>query len=272
MALNERLHVVVFEIDDEETEGGDVAGRRRDERRAQVQEVDEPPGQQRTGAAEGHQRVVARVEPALHRHLLDGIGLVPGRNLEDSLGGARGIEAEGHAERGDPLLGERADERDLAAEQMRRDPAEQQVGIGDGGLGAAAPVAARAGIGARAPRPHLEAAVGRDPGDAAAAGAHGDDVDHRHLDGEPAHRALGGEFGHTVLDETHVGARPAGVGGEDAVEAGGLGEEARAEGARRRSAQDRRDRLARHLARRDDAAVGLHDVEGRAGAQLAADP
>ena len=41
-------------------------------------------------------------------------------------------------------------ERDLAAEQVRRDAAEEDVRVGDGDLGAAPAVAERAGVGARA--------------------------------------------------------------------------------------------------------------------------
>ena len=61
----------------------------------------------------------------------------------------------------------------------RIEPAEHDVGVGDGRLGAAAAVADRAGIGAGALRPDLERADLVDPGDAAAAGADLDHVDHR---------------------------------------------------------------------------------------------
>ena len=82
-------------------------------------------------------------------------------------------------------------ERDLAAEQVRGDPAEDDVGVGDGRLGAALGVAERAGVGAGRLRPDLERALGGDPGDRAAAGADGDDVDHRDLARVGADRALG---------------------------------------------------------------------------------
>ena len=72
-------------------------------------------------------------------------------------------------------------ERDLAAEQVRRDPAEDDVRVGDGDLGAALAVAERPGVGAGRLRADLERALGREPGDRAAAGADGDHVDHRDL-------------------------------------------------------------------------------------------
>ena len=229
-----------------------------------MQKIHEPPGEQGTGAAEGDERVVARVEPALDRHLLDGVGLVPGRDLENALGGPSGLEAETRRERGESFPRALAHERDLSAQQARRDAPQQQMRVGHRGLGAAAPIAERAGVGARAARAHLEPAVGRDPRDTAAAGAHGDDVDHRHLDREPTDRAVGGEAGLSVLDEAHVGARATGIRGEHTVDARGLREQARTERAGRGAAQDRRDRLGRDLPCRDDAAVRLHHVEGHA--------
>ncbi len=189
-----------------------------------MQEIDEPPRQQGTGSAEGHERIVARIEPALDRYLLDRVGLVPGGDLENALGRARGLEAEMRRERGEPFLCPLGLELDFSAEQARRDAAEQQMRIGHGGLGAAAPVTEWARIGARAARPDFEPAVGRDPRDAAAARADRDDVDHRHLDRESAHRAVGGEAGHPALDETDIGAGAARIRGEHPVEARGPGE------------------------------------------------
>ena len=58
--------------------------------------------------------------------------------------------------------------------------AEQQVGVGHGRLAPAAAVAGRAGLRAGAVRPDLQQAERVDPGDAAAAGADLDHLDHRH--------------------------------------------------------------------------------------------
>ena len=69
----------------------------------------------------------------------------------------------------------------LAAEEaVGADAAEDDVGVGHSRLGAAAAVADRPGRGAGAVRTDLERADLVDPGDAAAAGADLDDVDHRH--------------------------------------------------------------------------------------------
>jgi hypothetical protein len=115
---------------------------------------------QRTGAAEGGEREVADVESALDGDLAQGVRLVPGRDLQDARGARLRREPE--------LAGELADagprgldvERDLAAEQVRRDPAEEDVSVGDRDLGAALGVAEGPRVGARRPRPDLEGALG----------------------------------------------------------------------------------------------------------------
>ena len=70
----------------------------------------------------------------------------------------------------------------MAAEKARVvEPAEQQIGVGHGGLGAAATVAGRPRIGAGAVRADMQPTVLVAPGDRPAAGADLDDVDDRQL-------------------------------------------------------------------------------------------
>ena len=152
-------------------------------------------------------------------------------------------------------------ERDLAAEQVRGDAAEHEVGVGDGGLGAALAVAERAGVGAGRLRPHLQGALGGDPGDRAPTRAHRDDVDHRDLAGVGADRALGGQRGLAVEHDRDVGRGAAAVAGEHLVEAGPPGDQGRPQGSRRGPGEHRRDRLVHDLVGREHAAVGLHHVE-----------
>ena len=71
-----------------------------------------------------------------------------------------------------------------------------QVGVGDGGLGAAAAIAGRARQGAGAARPDLERAAGVDKGNAAAACAYRVDVDHRQAQRQVADHALGRWWGY----------------------------------------------------------------------------
>src|SRR5439155_15509609 len=68
--------------------------------------------------------------------------------------------------------------------RKRSAPSENEIGIGDGGLGAAESVAHRAGLGARASRPNVQRAHVR-ARDRAAAGADLLDIDHRDLHRQP---------------------------------------------------------------------------------------
>ena len=153
-------------------------------------------------------------------------------------------------------------ELDLAADQRRRQAAERDRGVGDGRLGAALAVADRAGIGAGALRADLELAVGVGPGDRAAAGADGDDVEHRRLHrialdhrGRGVHRLV-------VLDDRHVGRGAADVDGEDVPVAGELGHVDRAEDAGGRPGEQHGHRPLGGGRVLHDAAVRLHDQEG----------
>src|SRR5262249_20482708 len=74
----------------------------------------------------------------------------------------------------------------LAAEKtIGTEPAEDEVGIGDGGLDTAEPIADRAGLGARAFRPNMQRAH-FGARDRAAAGADLLHVDHRDLHRQPS--------------------------------------------------------------------------------------
>ena len=264
------LHVVVLHVDGEQPERRHVARVGRHQHGRDAEDVHQPAQQQRPGAAERGEGEVADVEPALDGDLAQGVGLVPRGDLEHADG--RGLRAQ--PELGGQPVDARARgvdvERDLAAEQVRRDPAEHDVGVGDRDVGAAAGVAERTGVGARRLRPDLERALGREPGDRAAAGADGHDVDHRDLARERADRALGGQRRLAVDDHRDVGRRTAAVAGQHPVEAGDLRDQCRAERAGGRSAEHGGDRLVHHLVGAEHAAVGLHHVE-RARSRARAD-
>ena len=112
-----------------------------------------------------------------------------GGDAEDAFGGFDRIEAERLRDLlGQRLLAPLEIELHLAAEEaIGAEPAEHQVGVGDGRLGAAEAVADRARRGAGAFRADAQRVADLDAGDAAAAGADLLDVDHRHL-----HRQAGG--------------------------------------------------------------------------------
>ena len=255
------LDVVVLHVDGQQAEGADVAGVGGHDHAGEVEDVDEPARQQRPRAAERGEHEVAHVEAALDRDLAQRVGLVPGGDLQDAGGAALEVEAELVGEVGDTGAGGLHVERDLAAEEVGRDPAEHDVRVGDRRLGAALAVAERARVGAGRVRPDLEGALRREPRDRPAAGTDGDDVDHRDLAGIDPDRALRGEGGLAVQHDRHVGGGAAAVAGEDLGEPRDLRDQRGPERAGGRPGQHRRDRLVHHLVGRQHAAVGLHHVE-----------
>ena len=77
------LHVVVLDIDGQQAERRDVARVQRHDHSGQVEDVDQPAGQQGAGAAERGEGEVADVQATLDRDLAKGVGLVPRRDLQD---------------------------------------------------------------------------------------------------------------------------------------------------------------------------------------------
>ena len=126
------LHVVVLDVDGQQAERRHVAGVGRHQHRRHAQDVHQPAQQQRARTAERGQGEVADVEAALDGHLAQRVGLVPRRDLQDAGRARLGAEAQVGGERLDPRAGRVDVERDLPAEQVRRDPAEDHVGVGDG--------------------------------------------------------------------------------------------------------------------------------------------
>jgi hypothetical protein len=165
--------------------GAQQAGRREDRRlggdhgAGDAHLVADVCGEDRQGAAKCEQREVARVTAPL-----DGRAAHPAAHVGDdeAVDGA-GRLLHRHAERvGDDALNRRprllAVEPPAAAEERVRvhDP-ERHGGVGHRRLVTAAPVAGGARVCARAARPDLRDPARVEPRDAAAAGAHRDDVD-----------------------------------------------------------------------------------------------
>ena len=102
---------------------------------------------QRTGAAEGDQREVARVEALLHRLGADGVGHVAVDDGEHAFGRLVLVHAEGLGKLRQRLVGPLGRESHLAAEEVVGiQPAEHEVGVGDRGRIAAPAVAGGAGL------------------------------------------------------------------------------------------------------------------------------
>src|SRR5579883_1683613 len=102
-----------------------------------------------------------------------------------------------------------------AREVVGIDIAEHDRGVGHRRLLAAAVVAGRAGLGAGGLRPDPQPARAVDPGDAAAAGADGVDVDHRHPHDIGVDLALRADQRLAFAHQGDVAARAADVDGDD---------------------------------------------------------
>ena len=198
-------------------------GRHDDGRDAQL--LGDARGMERARTAERHQRVVARIAPALGRDELDGahdVGVgelqCRGSGLLDAQRKALGQRLEGAA------CGFAVELHTAAEEGTRPDRADDDMGVGGRGLGAAAAITGRAGIGAGALRADAQHAAIVDPGERAAAGAHGNDVEHGRADRQAVDLGLGGQRGPAILHQADVGRGATHVEGDEILvaRAGGL--------------------------------------------------
>ena len=149
----ERVDEVLAQVGDEAAERIGEARPRRHQHLGDAELARQRHRVQRPGAAEGEQREVARVVAARQRHHADGAGHV--RVGEPDDGRRRRVDVE--AERRGRACRRRSSRTCVdrhrprhGQQPLRVEPAEHQVGVGDGRLGAAAAVADRAR--ARSPR------------------------------------------------------------------------------------------------------------------------
>ncbi len=154
-----------------------------------------------------------------------------------------------------------------AAEEIAGvEPAEKEIGVGDGRFGAALAVAGGTGRGAGALRTDPEETAGVDPGDAAATGADRFDVDQGDGGGHaPLDLVLGGVACSPSADhDRDVGAGAAHVEGEEVGFARLKSEGRRREHPTGRTGLGRLDRVVGGGLGAHRAAVRLHDRPGRA--------
>ena len=132
---DQRLRELVAEARDQVAQRAQQARRGRHDHREGAHQLRDRVGVQRAGAAEGHERELARVVAALHADHAQRAGHVLVDDPQDAVGGL--LEAEPHRV-GDLLhrgLRRLDVERHLAADQVRREMAEHDVGVGHGRLG-----------------------------------------------------------------------------------------------------------------------------------------
>ena len=214
---------------------------------------------QRPGAAERHQRELARVDAALDRHHPQRPRHLLVRDADDPLGGLQLAEAELVREPGDRGAGRLGVELDAAGERrLRRQQAEDEVGVGHGRLGAAAPVAGGPRVGARRAGADAKRSSRVAPGDRAAAGADRVDVDHRQLDHAPADLARVGPPHAAVLDDADVARGAAHVEPDRVAVPREARQQRGADGTAGGPGEDGLGAGAGRLGERGDAARGLH--------------
>ena len=154
-----------------------------------------------------------------------------------------------------------------AGESLRVQVAEEEIGVGDRRLLAAAPVAGRPRIGARAARAHAQAARAVDPRDAPAPGPDGIHVHHRRPHRIRADESLGGDQRLAAPHHRHVIARAAHVERDEIPYARALGGELGADDARRGTREEERHRLLCGDTGRDDPSARAHHERHTGDAQ-----
>ena len=117
--------------------GAEHAGRGRDDDGPGVHQLGERVGMQRPGPAEGDEREVARIEALLHGDQPERAEHVLVDDIDDAGGGPLEIETQSRGDRLHCGDGGIDIELHLAADQLARQVAEHDIGIGDGRLIAA---------------------------------------------------------------------------------------------------------------------------------------
>ena len=260
-------------VADHEAERGEHARRARAQDPLDAQLLGHGGGVHRAGTAEGHERVAAGVDAAFDCHHPQRARHLVVRHTDDALGALALAQTEVGGQRADRVGRGLAVERH-AARQLGAlvQVAEQEVGVGDRRLGAAAPVAGRTRVGARAARTDAQRAAGVAPADRAAAGADRVDVEHRQGERAAADLEPRGLAHAPRVDDTDVARRAAHVEAKGVGLARRLRDVGAAGGAAGRTAQHGQGRMAGGEVEVGQAAVGLHDLRlGQAGVPRAVD-
>jgi hypothetical protein len=215
-----------------EAERAQDAGGARDEDLRHPELLGDGGGVERPGAAEGQQREAPRIDAALDGHHAQRAHHLGVGHADDALGARAHLERELGGQALDGGVGGTGVEVDVAGQRdVGAEVAEDEVGVGDRWLDAAAPVARGPGLGARTARPDAQGAARVAPADRAAAGADGVDVDHGQRQ-RPAADLARRRLAHAAgLDHAHVAGRAAHVEAEQVGLAAALGQQGRGGGA-----------------------------------------
>src|SRR6202051_401156 len=192
--------IILDHIADQNAESGESAGEGGDDYLRDAKGFREGGRVKATGATESDEGKVAGIAAALDGDDADGF-LHRGVDDADHASG-KGFESERTSLLLQPFASDAAGaveiEGEVSAEKsFGLQAAEQKVGVGDGGLGAAS-VADGARIGTGGFRADAQDAAGIEAGERASAGADGVDIEHGDADGESGDLGVGGGGGGAV--------------------------------------------------------------------------
>ena len=216
---------------------------------------------QRAGAPERHQHERARVDPPLDRQQTQCAQHLGLGDAHDAFGARRRIDLQlareaADGERCGPAVEHQASSQRRVLEQ----PAQQQVGVGDGGSLTAAAVAGGSRDRARGSRPDPERTARVGPRDRAAARTDRVDVEHRQCD-RPVRDPSGATFADgAVVDHAHVAGGAAHVEAQHVGLARQLRQQQRPADAARRPREHRQGGMRARARGLREPARGLHDL------------
>ena len=244
--LHERTHAVSPLVARREPEGREDTGGSRDEHPLDAELVCQRAGMQRPGAPECDERELARVVTALHRddaHRAQHLGV----HHVDHRRGIDAVERE---------LCRLAIEHEPTW-QLGRQPAEQEVRVGDRRAAACA-VARRPRMRTRRFRPDADRPAGVPAHERAAARPDRVEVDRRQADGKAADDALRDACGSTSREQADVGRRAAHVERDRVLERRASRDEPGADDSACRAGDQDRRRMCGGLVDRGNATRGEH--------------
>ena len=153
----------------------------------------------------GKQDEAAGVDPPLDGHQAQGAQHLRLGHADDPFRAREHVHVELPRQRRHGEDGGGAVEREPSGQRrVLEQAAEQQVGVGDGRLTASTAVAGGSREGTRRGRSHAQGASGIAPGDRAAAGTHGVDVERRQRQRSSGDRPFGGLGDLRALDQADV--------------------------------------------------------------------
>ena len=213
---HERAHVLVFHRSDQQAERRQHARTLGNDHGRDADVRSQGTAVHGAGAAERDQREPARIVTAFHRgeaDLIRHVGVDHAMNAERGLAHrhAQAIGKPAHHPVGRVHVEGELPSREASGIQVAQDDA----GVGHGGIGAAAGIAGGARVRSGALGTDPQSAGRVDPRDAAAAGADGADVDHRHPKRPRPHLGFGGGQRAPVANQRDVAAGPAHVERDD---------------------------------------------------------